>query len=276
MPAEKLTSGVDTFEPAGWSGSGLAAGGDFEVSVPFRPIKNGLDQSGIVGGINSLAFIGDAEGIVGGGAAGPFIADFDHGGTSVLRNRPAKKAVKLFVRAGGDSGLVKNLDVGGRSETHCQGGKFEDITQDGGRLTLNGSTTSDEYLGIGGWSEHEYNAYDYTSFKAISGEHTLKRAADLIYVGPGAVLIIDVATAFDSAAELVNFGTVIWKNGVIDNIETYMGVMDFSQARGEIAAIGSNKFIAAGTRFVRNPIVDISNAENPAQLGTEVGDPAPL
>ena len=84
MATRTLNEGATDFSAASWGGFAMAATDIFIIELPFGlgvPLgPTGLDQSGIVGGFESMTITSSASGTIGGGALGSFIADFDNSG----------------------------------------------------------------------------------------------------------------------------------------------------------------------------------------------------
>jgi hypothetical protein len=273
MATEYLNEGAVTFAAAGWDGSGIADSNDYIVNIPFGPITAGLDQSGLTTGIESMSFMPGSSGIVGGGALGAFIVDADASPDAYVSNRGF---VTLNITAGGGSATINNYDCGINSVNNLMGGAFTTITQDGGTLSANASTTFTTYYQMGGASTVEYNASGGTDINITGGTMILKRMPSTLTIGEGAKVIFDPDTAesFTSTTLTLLGGTIVWKAGAIPTVNANGGMVDFSDNKAPFTP-GATAFNVSGTKIIEHPAVDLSNIANVGALKRNVGGATP-
>lgn len=260
MP-QQLIKGVDTFDAAGWTGSGFGAAEDLEIGVAFGRIVDGLNQ-GSSGSLESLIINPGAEGIIGGPDDGPLIFNCANSTDAKVQNLGK---VDAFLQA---ETKVENIHTGNpRARTRLIGGEFETTSISSGRMSAAASVVIDEFIGLGGSAFIAYNATAITTAHIMRGRSHLQRKATTIYVGQDAVLDLDPNSAVDwTGAKIYLYGgTINVYGGEVPSIEAYGGVIDFRFARQAIGTgFGATQFDVAGTRIIGHPSVSTTA---PAPIG---------
>ena len=250
--SQKLLKGVDTFDAAGWTGSGFGAGEDMIVGVEWGRITNGLNQ-GAAGSLESLIFMPTSKGIVGGPDDGPLIFNCANSADAKVQ---ILGQVDSYLQA---QTKVENLHLGHpRGRARLIGGEFETTSQSSGKLSAAASVVIDEFIGLGGSSVIAYNSTAITSMHLMRGRCQLQRAATTIVVGQDAVLDLDPASAVSwTGCKIFLYGGVVnVYGGEVPSIEGYGGVIDFRFARTDIGSgFGATEFDVAGTALYGHPSV---------------------
>lgn len=267
MATQHLLEGAVTLDPLGWDGAGFLADDDFIIELPFgngAPITQGLDQSSIVGGIQSLTIKSGATGTIGGGAAGPLIIDADGSGDEFISNHGS---VTLFSRAGGDTGRIENYDCGPMSINNLQGGTYGNITVSGGTLNANESTVIENGFFAGGSGELEHSAIDSTLIKIMAGTWTLKRMPTTLTIGGTAVVIFDPDDLENLAGKTLNMqgGRIDWRAGAVPTVVGDAGIIDFSNNRRPFAP-GGTSFVVTAATIIEHNAVDLTAVTFPGQM----------
>lgn len=253
--------GGNSFDAAGWTGTGFGAGEALEVGIKFGRITDGLDQSSIAG-IESLDFNSSAQGIVGGPDDGELTFDADDSVLSRVRNAGR---TDLFLKAGGPNNKVENIHTGHPlARTRLKGGEFETASVSSGAMTATGVTVIDEFYGLGGKTVINHGASVMAFAELVGGETTIKRKVTKFIVGAGAILNLDPDSSIDwstgSVVIEIYGGLVRWFGGSLPSIKAIGGAIDFRFARGAIgSALGATKFDVAGTQILSNPDVNLTN-----------------
>ena len=276
MATKYLVKGATAFDAAAWGGSAMAATDDFIIEHSFGTITGAaLDQSGIVGGFESMLISTNASGTIGGGSAGPFIADFDNSADAYLSNRGS---VTLYYNAGGDGTNCKNFDCGGKSVNYILGGTIEVTTMDGGYFEANSSTAlTTGFYQSAGISKIEYKSDQIVLFDMSGGQSTLKRMPTTANISGGRIEldIDDAETMTSTALNVSGNATVELKAGAIPTIVVKGGVLDLSKARRPIDLSGSSITVSGG-RIVESPIVTLPTITYVGALKRNIGGPTPI
>lgn len=276
MATKYLSKGATAFDAAAWGGSAMAATDDFIVEDMFGTIVGSdLDQSAIVGGFESMLITQNASGTIGGGSAGPFIADFDNSADAYISNRGK---VTMYFQAGGDGATCNNYDCGAGSFNYIQGGTIGTVTMDGGYFEANASTIiSTAMYQSGGTSRVWYNASDLTLFEQTGGISTIERMPDTasIFAGRCTLDIDDGETMTSKTLNVKGSGTIELVAGVIPTINVGGGVLDLSKARRPID-LSSSTITVSGGRIIENPIVTLPTITYVGGLKQNVGGPTPI
>ena len=270
MATKYLSEGATGFAAADWGGVAMAATDDFIIELPFGTIIGSeLDQSGIVGGFESMTIKPGASGTIGGGSNGSFIADFDNDANAFVSNRGN---VTIYLQAGGDSATINNFDCGPGSVNYLMGGTFALVTMGGGTLTANASTIITDYWHTGGTSEIMYHATDATEITITGGTLTLRRMPTTLNIQGGRV-VFDPDDGEDFGSKTVNVtgGTLDWRAGAIPTVNADGGNIDFSNNRRAFTP-GSTAFNLTGSRIISHPDVPMTNVTPRGAFKTSVGD----
>jgi hypothetical protein len=257
MATEYLDAGAKTFAASAWSGSGLAAANDFIVDVAFGPVTAGLDQSGIVGGIESFYLKPPANGIIG-GTAGSFLIDADNSADAYVANYGQ---VTLYLAAGGDNTLINEFSCGPKSINFLTGGIFGELVLDGGSTNVNESVEISGAVYINaGRHTIEFNGTQATVVQVNGGSLTLKRMPAQLTINGGTVVFDpDDTETFTSTALQMNGGRMIWKAGAIPTAYLDGGIVDFSQNRRAFTPGATAGATSAACRIIKHPDVTLTN-----------------
>lgn len=275
MATRYLSEGATSFNAAAWGGGAMAATDIFIIELPFGTITGSeLDQSGIVGGFESMDIKPGSSGTIGGGANGAFIADFDNSADAFVSNRGS---VTMYITAGGDGATINNYDCGPKSINVLQGGTFTDVTMDGGTLTANGSTIITNLYLLGGASTVEYHATDATLIQCSAGTHVIKRMPTTLEVSGTARVTLDPddAEGFGSKVITITGGTLIHRAGAVPTVNAKGGTIDYSDNRRTFTP-GGTAFVVSGAKIIESPAVPMSNVTYVGALSRNVGGFTPV
>jgi hypothetical protein len=276
MATEYLDKGAKTFAASAWSGSGIADSNDFIVDQAFGPISAGLDQSGLTTGIESLQFVGSADGTVGGGSYGPLLIDVDNSSDAKVVVRPAGGQVVLYISAAGGSGVINNLDIGPGATVYLQGGTTTNVTIDGGSLIVSGSAVVTNLYQFGGSVQLAYNSTEATAGFVEGGFLYSERGINALTIGHNGKVDFDpdASVSYTGNSLTMHGGLIRWYDGAIPTITAYKGTIDFSVARRPFTP-GSSAFTVGGATIKSSYLVDESNVVKVGQYSGQTETPLP-
>lgn len=259
MADQTFNKGNTTFAASGWSGAGLNGADNFYVQDQFGPVSAGLSYAST--DTPALEFVGDAEGVVGGGAAGSLIISLGK-----LRMRSTKR-VTVYLTAGGTGNIVDDVDLGPRGTLYATGGTFTDIAMDGGRLEANDSTVITNIYAYGGTSVIEPNGTNITLGVFMGGTHEVNRYVTTMIVGPGAIVTYRATAGTSSGTTLQTYGGILnWLQGDAETVEAHWGLIDTTNM--EIATTpGSTSFELGAADLIQGANFNNSNVEYVGEFG---------
>lgn len=268
MATKTLAAGAITLASPSWSGGAIEDTNDLEIVYDFGLADEGLDQSALTDGANSL-YIRPSVGAgqIGSIAAGPLIID-------IIDTFSNEAPITVFLRAGGDDSLVANANIA-NGQNHLDTGAFTNITQSGGSLSLVGTNTN--FVASGGASTL-FAATKASSSKCMifGGTHTIRRLYDEIEVYGGTVIIdIPDGTSMTSTALRTFGGTTILIAGAFPTIENKGGVFNASRLRVSTTP-GATSWTFFNTRFYDSTLLVTTNRQRLYGSTQVASGPTPL
>lgn len=251
--------GSTTFAAAGWSDAiGFANSATLIVANAGGPVVAGLDQTAT--NPTSLEVLNAWTTDIG-TQANPLKFEANLLGTNYFRYRPGGGRCWVAAEDAGGAAKIENLDVGGSGRITLMGGEFEDVTQDGGHIHANQSTTTDSFYAYGGTSRWETHGTAITLAEIYGGTHTIERDVGTLTVGANAEVILN-APGETIATVNMQGGRLVILAGDVATLNGDAGEIDCSRAERAIV-LGSTSFVQGGVRVKYDARTTISNVTKP-------------